>query len=125
MGIAQLSRLARVAKVFVRKHGTGLQWAAVGTATAGMWGGIFMVERQAAETTRKVMESLKQEQAASNAKLPQAPISPSDPYEVPENVEVLEPETYTVQEADNFEGNIVEPKYGNENTANEILKKRY
>lgn len=123
MGIAQLSRLARAAKVFARKHSTGLQWAAVGTATAGMWGGIFMVEKQTSETTRKVMESLKQEQAASNAKLSQAYAAPCDPYQVPENVEVLEAENYTVQDSDNFEGNVVNPKYCNENTATEILTK--
>lgn len=57
MGITQLSRLARVAKVFARKHSAGLQWAAAGTATAGMWGGLFWMEKSAAEATQRTLDA--------------------------------------------------------------------
>lgn len=57
MGIAQIAKLARMAKSFVRNHSTAVQLATVGTVTAGMWGGIFLIEKSASETTKRTIDA--------------------------------------------------------------------
>lgn len=43
MEVAQIVKFAKVVKMFVRNYSAAMQWVALGTATAGMWGGIFLV----------------------------------------------------------------------------------
>lgn len=103
MGIAQLSKLVKIARTFVNNHSTAIQWTAVGTATAGMWGGIFLVEKQNAEATQKVIDSLNE--PPQKAKI--------------QNV-AIQPETQVCYE----EGTLSEPVYPDESyRSSKILEK--